>query len=283
MFKIPKSGFYLLMVLLMHESALLGDTHLRIASYNIRREGKEKSADRLWKNRMNKVAHLIQKMNPAVIGLQEATKLQIEDLKALLPGFDAVGEGRGASWGGLGANEANPIFYKKDAYELLDSGTFRIDKVTGMLPFWTPLAYKSTGWLPRICTWVKLQDKKSKKVFYVYNTHLDNKYDKARELGAKVIRDQMGTQEPVILTGDFNIVFGDYLKKVFDNFDHAVDVTAKRSGPRETRTGWEDDELKAIDHILVQRGIRVPHYEVITEQKPYSSDHRPSYADVEIK
>ena len=272
-------GAYLLLTtLLLQESTLLADINLRIASYNIRREGKEKDENNLWEKRKNRVAELIQKVHPAVIGLQEATKRQIEDLKALLSGYDVVGEGRGASWGGLGANEANPIFYKKDAYELLDSGTFSINKVS----FWTPLAYKSTGWLPRICTWVQLKDKKSKKIFYVYNTHLDNKYDLARQLGAKAIRAQMGDKQPIILTGDFNTVF-ENIKEVFNNFDHAADVTAKRSGPRETRTGWEDNELKAIDHILVQRGIRVPHYEVIVESKPYSSDHRLSYAEVEIK
>lgn len=274
-----KISSYIMLCILVTQEGTLHAT--RVASYNVRRAGKEKDEKNFWPNRVKRVAGRIGEINPDVIGLQEATKAQIEDLKALLLDFDAVGEGRGPSWGGLGADEANPIFYKKDAYELLDSGTFSINKT----PFWTPLSYKATGWLPRICTWVKLEDKKSKKIFYVYNTHLDNKYDLARELGAKVIRTRMGDKQPIILTGDFNTEFKSYLKDVFNNFDHAAEVTAKREGPRETRTGWNDNELKVIDHILVQRGkFDVSRYEVIVEPVgEYSSDHRPSYVDIELK
>ncbi len=267
------------------------ETPLRVVSYNIRREGKEKAPERLWQNRKDQLMHLLESLKADIIGMQEATKTQITDIVAALNNFAAIGQGRGSSWAGLGTDEHNPILYNKNTFELLDSGTFRINTIqNSKWPFWTPLHYQQTGWLPRICTWVQLKDIKTNKIFYVYNAHLDNDYDQARNLSAQVIREHMADKHPIIFMGDFNMEFVNHLQNTFSNFDHAQDIAAQVAGPQDadgaikTRTGWNNEELKQIDHILIQKGTaNVVRYEVIAEQKPYSSDHRPVVADIVLK
>ncbi len=257
------------------------DLLIRVATYNIRREGKERSPERLWQNRKQQVVDLIARVNPDIIGMQEATESQILDLGRLLPQFLSIGKGRGASWGGLGTNEYNPIFYNREKFELLDQETFTINTYESLLPLWNIWYYKQTGWLPRICTWAQFKDRATGKIFYVYNTHLDNDYQEARQLSAQIIKQHMNNKSPIIMTGDFNMGFVEPLTNIFDNFVHARDNAKELAGPQETRTGWADDELKEIDHILLQKGVAsVNHFEVIQEERPYSSDHRFVFADI---
>lgn len=254
---------------------------LRIVTYNIRREGSEKEAESLWQNRKQRVVDLIMRIHPDIIGMQEATKQQVTDLTTLLPHLIAIGQGRGSSWGGHGTDEYNPIFYDRNRFQLLNQGTFVVNKQKSILPFWNPFCYKQTGWLPRICTWAQFKDRATDKTFYIYNTHLDNDYDEAREFSAHVIRKHMDGKKPIIVTGDFNMPFIRFLPTIFSNFVHARDSAKEQVGPQETRTGWADDELKQIDHILIQKDTaRVIRFEVIAEEKPYSSDHRLVFADV---
>ena len=70
----------------------------------------------------------------------------------------------------------------------------------------------SKGWdaaLNRICTYALLQEKKSGKKFWAFNTHFDHVGDLARVNSAKLILEKiqkMNTQKlPVVLTGDFNL------------------------------------------------------------------------------
>jgi endonuclease/exonuclease/phosphatase family metal-dependent hydrolase len=94
----------------------------------------------------------------------------------------------------------------------------------------------------------------------------------------------MGNKSPIIFTGDFNAQFVNALPTIFNNFNHSRSITQLAVGPDTTRTGWADEELKQIDHILVQKnaGITVLKYEVVQENRPYSSDHRPVVVELEL-
>jgi endonuclease/exonuclease/phosphatase family metal-dependent hydrolase len=256
---------------------------LRIMTYNIRRAGTEKKEERLWNSRMPLVVKLIEHINPDIMGLQEAVEAQIIDLREKLPNFDSFGQSRGSSWWGMGTDEYNPIFYHKDKYELLANGTFSINQSIG----WTPLKVRSTGWLPRICTWGKFKIKGTDTVFYVYNTHLDDKYEEARLRGLDIIKQNIADQVdqyPVILMGDFNAEFEDAIKQKLVGFSATKNLAKEVSGPQETRTGWDDKELKAIDHILINdpEAIGVTSYKVV-QTDGYPSDHRPVVADILFK
>jgi endonuclease/exonuclease/phosphatase family metal-dependent hydrolase len=263
----------------------------RFMTYNIRRDGKEAKPDRIWSNRAALVAGIITAANPDVIGIQEATENQITDLHAQLKNYASERKGRGAAWHigqWLGfkksENEFNPIFWNQDKFELVESETFSINQSW----FYGPNV-KKTGWHNRICTRVKLKDKATDKEFFVYNTHLDNSFPEARAAQVQVIKEHIAQNTgdmPVIVTGDFNAQFDGEIKTAFDGFDHAKEVATKTAGPKETRTGWGDDELKPIDHILLKagKGIVLQHVVVNhpTDAAVYPSDHRAVYVDITL-
>ncbi len=258
---------------------------LRVMSYNIRRKGKEAQEERLWEHRLPLVKELIERIKPDIIGLQEATKEQIADLKGELPQYSSFGEGRGESWWGWGTDEHTPIFYDTEQLDALDHGTFFINERES----WRPWDARTTGWLPRICTWGKFKDKRTGKEFYLYNTHLDHMYKQAQLAGLERIKEKMpkDTHAPVILMGDFNTEFTDEIQDVLAGFRHTKDLATQTVGPQETRTGWDNEELKTIDHILVtdHDKITVEQYEVIEKEEgePYPSDHRPVIADILLR
>ena len=63
----------------------------------------------------------------------------------------------------------------------------------------------SRGWdaaLNRIVTWVHLQDRKSGKEFFHFNTHFDHKGREARENSARLILDKIKEINPQNLSGN---------------------------------------------------------------------------------
>ena len=75
----------------------------------------------------------------------------------------------------------------------------------------TPQIPGSKGWdagLTRICSWVQLKEKSSGTVFFVFNTHFDHRGKQARRNSAALLRhtiDSLAGNNPVIVTGDFNL------------------------------------------------------------------------------
>lgn len=259
---------------------------VRIMTYNIRRKGSEPDPKYAWENRLPLVVGLIKKITPTILGLQEVTKEQFDDLKAELKKYESFGQGRGSSWFGWGTDEHTPIFYNKKRVELLEQGTFPLNQDDG---YWAPWKRQSTGLLPRIATWARFKDLQSDKEFYVYNTHLDNMYDEARLNQQNVICQQiidktrLEQQTPIIVMGDFNAEFHS-----MTGFAKANSNCASVLGPQDTRTGWEDGALKEIDHILLSvahlSSWEVQKYVVAQKGKeePYASDHRPVYMDIKF-
>lgn len=259
---------------------------LRVMTYNIRRDGKEETPERLWHNRRPLVAEILNSTSPDIIGFQEPIKSQVRDLETLLPHFKQFGEGRGTSWWGLGDDEYNPIFYNAKKFELLDCGTFFINKLNSLFG-WMPWHAWQTGWLPRICTWGKFKNKETAQEFYVYNTHFDHMFPAAQLLCARnAVKDIKKRTDnlPVIVMGDFNTPFSGRLKEIFNAFTHVRELAQTIEGPQDTRTGWSNNELKWIDHILVNKpeSTEVLRYEVIARDD-YPSDHRPVIADIALK
>ena len=106
----------------------------------------------------------------------------MEDLTEGLPEYGWVGVGRDD---GQEAGEFNPVFYRKDKYDLVDSGTFWLSE-TPELP--------SLGWnggCNRLCTWVILREKATGFTYAHVNTHLDNASEEARVNGAKLVREKI--------------------------------------------------------------------------------------------
>jgi endonuclease/exonuclease/phosphatase family metal-dependent hydrolase len=264
---------------------------LRIATYNLRRIGKEQSPTNLWENRKSLVFDMIMRIKPDIIGFQEVSTPQLDNLKLVMADYESFGEPRSAtmtsSWQKFAmkfaTDDRNPIFYNKNKFTLLKQGNFGINPRGRMriMP----------ANLPRICTWGYFKDNRTGKTFYVYNTHLDNNSGLIRRRQIRKIMKHItaNTQnEPVVFMGDLNTPLkGKYKGKMIlkAGLVHAKVLAEKAVGPLYTRTGWTNGQLKAIDHIFVKPQLgKVKTYEVVESPAGiFPSDHRPVFVDIKIE
>ncbi|MBQ4137236.1 MAG: InlB B-repeat-containing protein, partial [Clostridia bacterium] len=173
----------------------LEDNHIKSVSFNVMTAGHTLSPSA----RAPYMARTILEYEPDIIGLQEANATWYSELAHLF------GEEYGSivKWRTTTDSESTPIFYKKDKFELLDSGYFWLSDTPDV---------QSLGWganFHRICCWVKLKIKTTGKEFYYFNTHWD--FSEAPQLGsAKLFYDKIKNKcqdLPVILTADFNMTW----------------------------------------------------------------------------
>ena len=132
---------------------------LRLITYNLRYDNAGDGINQ-WGNRKEKVAALIKKYNPDILGIQEGLHNMMEDLKVLLPDYNFVGVGRDD---GKTKGEYSAIFYKKTLFKVEEDSTFWLSK--------TPAVVASKDWdaaITRICTWAKFKDIKSGNEFYLF-------------------------------------------------------------------------------------------------------------------
>ncbi|PQO41004.1 endonuclease [Blastopirellula marina] len=172
---------------------------LTVMSFNIR-YGSAKDGENHWNKRKELVAETIQEVSPDLLGLQECLPFQRDFLAEHLPGYAVHAAGRED---GKEQGEMCAIFYRKDRFDLLDSGHFWLSE--------TPDVAGSKSWdssLPRMASWVLLVDKKSdnKKPILYGNTHFDHKGQEARVESAKMIRERAAehSEFDIIVSGDFN-------------------------------------------------------------------------------
>lgn len=175
-----------------------GDPNLIVMTFNIRYGSADDKADS-WPNRRELVYDVLRRHDPDVVGLQEALRFQIDEIRAALPQYDEIGVGRED---GKTEGEYSAILYRKDHLALGDSGTFWLSD--------TPEVPGSISWnsaCRRVCTWGRFLPKGSGPAFYLFNTHLDHKSQPARQNGAILLSRRIAERrhtDPVILTGDFN-------------------------------------------------------------------------------
>jgi len=263
------------------------DYPLRIVSYNIRFDNPNDGAN-VWDNRRLRVADILRFHKADIFCLQEALLNQIDDMKEQFPNFDYYGVGR---TDGLQGGEFCPVFYNKNRFTILESGTFWLSE--------TPEKAGSTGWyanLPRIATWVKFRDLILAKDFYIFNTHLDHASQAARDNGSRLIMTRINETcngFPVILTGDFNDRPGTkpYNNVIYNNgiemFDAKTTAEHPHFGSTYTFVGWDFIGIpgKIIDYIFVNQKVSVSYHSYLSNNWDgiYPSDHIPVLIDAKIQ
>ena len=247
----------------------------------------ESDSTNYWPNRADYAADLIKFYDVDIVGLQEATKGQIDDFLSRVPGISYIGVGRDD---GAEKGEYCPILYKTDRFTLLDSGNFWLSE--------TPDVPGAKGWdadYPRVATWGIFRDNDGGREFLYMNTHLDHIGPMARREGAKMVLAkafELSGKRPALITGDFNsspdqepirILLSDPEHKLLS----ARDAAAFVYGPDRTfhdfgRIPYGNQQL--IDYIFVKDPVKVESCGVLAEHKGdlYPSDHRPILAKVEI-
>ena len=175
-----------------------GAEPIKLISYNLR-TSHGKDGDNVWMKRRHATPEMIRREAPDVFGVQEGLIDQLHYIDAECPQYARVGVGRDD---GAEKGEFMAVYYLRDRFELLDSGTFWLSETPDTV---------SKGWdaaLNRICTWAKMKDRRTGRVFYFFNTHFDHVGREARlrsaELLAGRIRAVAGDKYPVLCTGDFN-------------------------------------------------------------------------------
>ena len=254
---------------------------LRIGTFNVRWDNPDDGVHR-WERRKSRLFDLRRTWEPDVLGLQEPLRVQLDQIRCALPGYEAAGVGRED---GQDAGEFCPIFYRPARFELGDQGTFWFSK--------TPEVPGSRGWgiwHPRICTWVRLKERKNGTAFYVYNLHWDNESQIARENSALLLLDRIGQRrsaDPVIVLGDFNSEAAhiEIARLIAPGSPLAASALASRhSEPSGTFHGFTGEPSGApIDHIFLSSGWNVLDAEVLCGdgERPFLSDHFPVAATLQ--
>ena len=258
-------------------------TSLSVMTFNMRYDNPEDGQNN-WRFRRERIAGVIKAQEVDVLGTQELLSNQFNDLSGLLTGYQGVGVGR---LDGAESGEYCAVFFRKDRFTLLDSGTFWLSE--------TPEVVGSLGWdgaCERIATWVVLRDRDGRELFFI-DTHLDHVGQVARDEGVSLLMKRIETLSggrPVILTGDFNSEPGSAVVAHVQKdgvLRDAKAIAAQRSG-----TDWSfsdfgqipEAERPLLDYIFVSGDIEAVRYEVLpdTFDGGYVSDHAPVMAVVKI-
>jgi len=255
---------------------------IKVMSYNIRFDNPGDSVN-AWPNRKDKVAALIRKYNPDIIGVQEALLHQLHDLTRILPDYSFVGVGRDD---GKELGEYSAILYRHGRFGLLGNTTQWLSE--------TPEVPGSKSWdaaITRIVTIARFYDKELKREFGIFNTHFDHVGKEARNFSAIALTHLINNTRtknenlPIVLTGDFNCERSEppYQTLVKDELLQDTKPVNDQTG---TFCGFEVDatECRAIDFIFHTKEWILRGYKVIEDhdEKYYPSDHLPVLTEFEL-
>ncbi len=261
---------------------------LTVMTFNIRYDN-PRDGENAWPNRIPLVCNLLNSEKPDLIGMQEVLYQQYQVLDSALRDYGSVAVGR---TDGLKAGEMNPVFYRKERFELIRTKTFWLSE--------RPETAGSMAWgagLPRIVTWVELADKSSRRHFFFFNTHFAHDSDSARKKSARLLlvrADSIASKFPIIITGDLNMFPSDegysILTGPFESIPllrDSYEISEQSpQGPVYTFNAFKDKPgAGRIDYVLVRDGMRVLEHKTIIKKENgiFISDHWPVSATVSFK
>ncbi len=256
---------------------------LKLMTYNIRLDI-DSDGENKWSNRKEFFTSQMQFYEPDIFGIQEAKPNQVIDIASVLSQYNNIGIGRD----GMGQGESSNIFYKKERFIVLQNNTFWLSETPDVI---------SKGWdaaFNRVCTYALFKDLKTKKSFWVFNTHLDHMGELAKTNGIQLILSKIATlntqKYPVFFMGDFNSKPNEdriiSLKKVM--IDTREISEGKPFGPTGTFNGFKHNEpvTECIDYIFISKNsnFKVKKFAVLSDSKDlkYPSDHLPVYVEIEM-
>lgn len=265
-------------ILLFFYSLSAMTQELNVMTFNIRLDIASDSLN-AWPYRKDKLASEVLFHKAHLLGVQEALHNQMMDLVERLPGYKYIGGGRED---GKQKGEYSAIFYDTTRLQVLHTETFWLSE--------TPTVAGSKGWdaaITRIVTWAKMRDRKTKKIFYAFNTHFDHIGQVARRESAKLllqkVKDIAG-DTPAIITGDFNSRPTDEPIQVITDPSNSIRFTDTKAvsisphyGPAGTFNAFQSKERDddPIDYIFIKGKWKVISHATISEswQGRFASDH----------
>lgn len=258
-------------------------TATRVMSFNVR-YGTAADGENHWDLRKEFLLETIHAFAPDLLGTQETLGFQRDYLAEQMPGYDHVGVGR---TDGKEAGEMMALFFRKDRFSKMEEGHFWLSE--------TPETPGSVSWdssLPRMATWVRLNDlKNTNRTLLFINTHFDHIGVTARNESAKLLREKVKSMQGdslVVVTGDFNSgedsdayrhLFGDNqgtTSPVIDCFRAAHPERSKNEG---TFSGFKSQNTTGarIDWVGISQAFKIDLVEIDRTAKDgrTPSDHFP--------
>ncbi len=251
----------------------------RVMSFNVRCVSDDNGQS--IANRSQLVTAVLEQYAPDTFGVQEATPewLKIID-RELGDKYTRVGEGRSPI---EMFTEYSCVYYLKDKYNLLDSGTIWLSE-TPEKKYTKDFESKHN----RIASWAVLEDKQTGEKFTHINTHLDHVLESTRVEQVKVLQAKIAELEKettVICTGDFNThETGEayaQMRKTMD--DTKLLAESSDTGITFHKYGTIEEHADgAIDFVFATKGTKALTYKIIRDSIDgiYPSDHYPVVADV---
>ncbi|MDZ7689523.1 MAG: endonuclease/exonuclease/phosphatase family protein [Halobacteriales archaeon] len=265
------------------------ESNVRLLSYNVLYKGVVEglypeidTEPYAWEERRDSVAETVKVQGPDVVAFQEVWMDQFDDLDERLPGYAWVARDDGM--------KHTPIAYRSDRFEVVESGTFWLSEDDA-----EPGEAGWDGAHQRLVTHATLREGDAE--FAVFSVHLDHVGERAREEGARVVREKVtefvDAETPVAVAGDFNCGPGSdaYERMVERNdawrgLEDASETAEAVDGPEITFTGLHEDdseEEQNLDHIFVSGFEVARQATVVPEDESIDfrpSDHRPIVADL---
>ena len=256
----------------------------KVMTYNIRVDfGGD--GENNWEFRRDFLAQQIRFYEPDFVGTQEGKAHQIQYIDSMLTNFKFIGISRDNS---KTEGEFSALFYNYKKFKLIKEATFWLSP--------TP-EKRSKGWdaaYERICTYGLFEDIKTKKQFYVFNTHFDHIGETARTKSAALILEKINAINavglPFIVTGDFNCESNSKSYELLSaKMNDAKKISVEKPfGPSGTFNAFEFHKPVTIliDYIFTSKSdIKVQKHAVLSDSKDcrYPSDHFPVLAELIIQ
>ena len=297
----------------LEENRTMEDYVLKVMSFNVQTENGT-SVD--FALRAEMLRDLLDDRQPDSIGMQEVTVNWIKWMDSVSFNDSYAGVGEGRTPGG----EASSIYYRKDKFELVATGTFWLSETPDVVGSALPNAN-----YPRICTWAHLRDKVTGFEYIHVNTHLDHNGNNSSSDGKSIRTNQIRIMleylqklpdVPMVLTGDFNqakttsegvnyAMFKNILgestftattgEKITGNFAEARADAAETVSPDQwaSMTKYWDEggssynpAKKPIDYVFyTPADFTAVRYENIHYHRDgiYMSDHLPQDCELQVK
>lgn len=258
-------------------------TEIKVMSFNIRLDVTG-DGENWWQLRKDKVASLMNYYEADFIGGQEVQHHQLQYLDSQLTKYTYIGVGRDD---GKEEGEYSCIFYKKNKFTLIQQSTFWLSPTPDSVSFGWDAACR------RVCTYGLFKNNKTKKLFWVFNTHLDHIGKIARlesvKLIIKKINELNTNNYPVIVSGDFNSKPDDEPSQyMMANMQNSRSVSNLVYGAADTWNAFKFNEKPngCIDYIFVSnyKYMYVSKFATLTDSydMKYPSDHFPVLATINI-
>lgn len=271
----------LLLYLLIICSLTLHAQSLKVMTYNIRYSNGSDGVNS-WNKRKEKLADLIKKSDPDVLGVEEALHCQMKDLTKMLKDYTYVGVGRDD---GKEKGEYAAIFYKKSRLKVLKSGSFWLSE--------TPEVPGSMGWdavCPRMATWAEFEDVNTNQQFLLLTSHLDHVGTQARLQSMFKLKGWFSaypSKKPAILCGDFNFNPTEEPYEAFFSHEENWKDARPANNKQGTFCGFEKGKTDCtiIDYVFLTNEWKAESFEVPQDNNGtyYPSDHLPVVVTVSLQ